>query len=110
MFPSYFHPHFLDPVVSPGLILNLFHSDEYFESDGAVSGAWCQPGAPVLRLIFSHGLAGWEDYWVWVCKNVLLRFYSGQAKLFTIILRNSQTTKCQEFWSNFTESSSIAEL
>ena len=35
--------------------------------------------------------SGWEDYWVWPGK-------SGQAKLFTTILRN-----CQEFWSDITE-------
>ena len=73
------------------------------------SVAWCHRGAPVLRLIFSHALTGWlaswEDYWVWGGRNVLLRSHWGQAKLFTIILRNLQTTKCQEFWSNIRESS-----
>ena len=44
---------------------------------------------------------GWNFLMVWLGLGRM--FYSGQAKLFTTILRNCQTTKCQEFWSNITE-------
>ena len=90
MFPSYFHPHFLDPVVSPGLILNLFHWMRWTY--------WARRRSSFEVEIFSW--SHWEDYRV---SGLGRMFYSGQAKLFTTILRNCQTTKCQEFWSNITE-------
>ena len=42
--------------------------------------------------------SGWEDYWVWGQVRLFYSQVSGQAKLFTTILRN-----CQEFWSDITE-------